>query len=580
VKKYLDRLGRPDAISWVTGLVTLVLMVPAALISSGVDFTGQEVLFSAIVLVRVGAMLVIYAIGKAALVRWSTRRPQPLITLATFWVAMLVGTALFDLLLVVSGLTEEFMLATRLRTTFLGTTATLVLSSLLVTYARDFSRSNVELLEKIDHLQGAKEKAGEDILSRRSQLIGTITESINVELAKFGGTNPDTDSAVMQRLIDDVVRPLSYSLNRDFPVDDEAPPVEPDTAIHWNRVSKEALTGNPFRWLAFTVGIGLISASFLILNFGAAGIFATLALLALSTSMFWLAGRVWRFLPERIGPLARAVLFTAAHVPYGVAVSLAVTDLAGFNLLEPVRLWSFVIIAALISWTVTLVSASLRLLRETNLELAHIVDEVKRELIIVNNSQRQLHKGISRLLHGPIQEAITSSMLRLKAQSESASTIDYADTIRERISEALEQLNTPAVPATDLVTVFSGLTELWSGVVDIQSSISDRDLAIVSADHTAAYALAELVREACSNAIRHGNSRRIDVAVSVFPRKREVLLVVENDGIAPPAHSHPGIGSQLFDEQTLSWSRKKVGSRVRVQARVPLTGEHALATPL
>jgi signal transduction histidine kinase len=573
MKTHIDRLGRKDAINWVTAVVAIVLMVPAAIVSAGVDFSGREVAFIAIILFRVSVMLAIFALGKAALTRFARIRPQPLITLGTFWAAIIIATTIFDLLLVVNGFAEESQLSQRLRTTFLGSTAALVLSSLLVTYARDFSRSNAELIQKLEELQRSKADAGELILARKAQLISTIKDSINAELAHFGGANPVTDSTVMQTLIDDVVRPLSYSLNRDFPVDDTVDALPEEKTIDWFRVVQAAFAASPFRWVAFPIGIGLISASFLILNFGLVGIYGTVLLLALSAGMFWGFGVVWRFLPQRLPTAIRALVFSAAHLPVGIATSWAVTMVTGFNLLLPIRFWSFVAIVMLISWSVTLVAATLRLLRDTNDTLNATVEELKREVIITSNSYRQLHKGISRLLHGPVQEAITSSMLRLQGGSDTVGISGYADVIRERIAVALELLNQPALPVTDLKKVLEELQELWSGVVSINYSVADSDSKLIGSDRMASFAVAELVREACSNATRHGHANRIDISLKVVARERAIELVVDNDGAPIPRSSQPGIGSQLFDEQTLSWSRKRVGSRVRVRAKLPMSQE-------
>lgn len=571
MRAQFDRLGRPDAISWVTALIALILMVPSALISSLVDFSGREIEFLAIVLARVGIMFLIFAIGKALLDRFAHNRPKPLITLATFLAAIVPATAVFDLLLVVAGFTDQSFLERRLRTTFVGTMSALVLSSLLVSYAREFSRSNSELVQIALSLAKSKAEAGQKILNRQAELFATIKEAINTELAKFGGAGLDSNTAVMQKLIDDVVRPLSYSLNRDFPVEQESADSVNSTAINWNKVIAATVNGNPFRWLAFPITVGLISTSFLVINFGSSGIFGAIALVAINFLMtlgFWLS---WPFLPNQLSKFPRGILFTLAHLPTGIASGWVVNQITGFNLLEPIRLWSFIVISILLSWTVTLVSTTLRLLRQTNDDLVVAVEELKREVIAINNSYRQLHRGVSRVLHGPVQEAIIAEMLRLKAQPGSTNGSDYAESIRQRISKVLELLNQPAIPTTDLHQVFSDLEELWSGVVAISYEVSDHDLELIGSDLPAAYALAELVREACSNATRHGKANSIRIQVRVIDQQRAIELLVENDGLALSESIEPGIGSQLFDEQTLAWSREQVGNKTVVRARLPFS---------
>lgn len=579
MRAQFDRLGRPDAISWVTGLVTLILLVPSTLISSLVDFSGREIEFLVLVIARVGIMFIFFAIGKGALVRFAKNRPQPMITLATFVAAILIATSVFDLLLVVAGFSDQSYLGRRLNTTFVGTMTALILSSLLVSFAREFSRSNSELVQIAENLATSKAEAGQKILDRQAQLLGTIKEPITQELAKLGDSDLDSRTAVMQSLIDDVVRPLSYSLNRDFPVEQSMAEPVSSAGINWNKVADAALNGNPFRWLAFPISVGLISTSFLVINFGTPGIFGAISLVAtnfLMTLGFW---RSWLYLPKRVKKFLRGALFSLAHVPIGFASSWVVNQVSGFNLLEPIRVWSFIVICLLLSWTVTLVSTALKLLKQTNEQLVVAVEEIKREVIAINNSYRQLHRGVSRVLHGPVQEAVVAAMLRLKAQPIEATGVDYAKPIRKKITSVLELLNQPAIPATDLSNVFSDLEELWSEVVAISFQVSDRDLAIVGSDLSAAYALAELTREACSNAIRHGKANSIQISVRVVDEQRAIDLVVENDGLALSDSIKPGLGSQLFDEQTLAWSRKRIGSRTVVQAKLPLGNDLSTLTP-
>jgi two-component sensor histidine kinase len=88
--------------------------------------------------------------------------------------------------------------------------------------------------------------------------------------------------------------------------------------------------------------------------------------------------------------------------------------------------------------------------------------------------------------------------------------------------------------------------------------------------NSAAYALAELVRETCSNATRHGSATVISITVRVNSRQRVIDLTIDNDGKPLAKDAAPGIGSQLFDEQTLSWTRKQVGPLVRVKAQLPI----------
>jgi two-component sensor histidine kinase len=160
-------------------------------------------------------------------------------------------------------------------------------------------------------------------------------------------------------------------------------------------------------------------------------------------------------------------------------------------------------------------------------------------------------------------------MLKLRKGQGLGDPVTAATEIRASINAALELLQAPEVAPVDLDRTFRDLQVLWDGVVDIHISLSG-DKTLIDADPRTAFAASELVREACSNAIRHGKATRIDISVAVRKDDRVVEIRIDNDGLPPVSNATPGIGSQLFDEQSLEWSRKQVGDRVRVTARLPL----------
>jgi len=85
-----------------------------------------------------------------------------------------------------------------------------------------------------------------------------------------------------------------------------------------------------------------------------------------------------------------------------------------------------------------------------------------------------------------------------------------------------------------------------------------------------AAAIAEIVREACTNGIRHGGARVIQVRADLDPSREAVRVEVTNDG-QPVAHSREsGVGSELLSRLTLDWGRTSTPSGPRLEAVVPL----------
>jgi signal transduction histidine kinase len=92
------------------------------------------------------------------------------------------------------------------------------------------------------------------------------------------------------------------------------------------------------------------------------------------------------------------------------------------------------------------------------------------------------------------------------------------------------------------------------------------------------------VREACSNAVRHGKASNIDVRVTLSAGGDNLVIVVENDGDAVVSKSHQdtvaaitglipvsgGLGTMLLEELTLSWSLTGAAGLTRLAAVVPI----------
>jgi two-component sensor histidine kinase len=307
------------------------------------------------------------------------------------------------------------------------------------------------------------------------------------------------------------------------------------------------------------------------MNFQLRGLLAVTALIVMSTLITATARWLWRLLPERTATWMRVALFTLIALPIAMLSAWIMTIITGFDILTPVRLTSWVVITLVAHWTVTLVFTVNALLQQLGVELRASVEELKREVIALNNTNRQLQKAVSRVLHGPVQEAIASSLIRLQSQPAAFDDPEFVNTIQSRINSALDLLNRPTQSQTNLRALFDDLAEMWSDVVNIQCSASESDLDLLNAHQVTAYSVAEIVREGCSNAIRHGDARTISVAIAVDELDRSVNLRIENSGRPLSLDAVPGIGSQLLEEITLSWNRVQVGTQVRLDARIPLS---------
>jgi signal transduction histidine kinase len=116
--------------------------------------------------------------------------------------------------------------------------------------------------------------------------------------------------------------------------------------------------------------------------------------------------------------------------------------------------------------------------------------------------------------------------------------------------------------------VLAQITDVWDGVCEIRFEISDEMRIELRASSSVAVCVLEVIREATSNAIKHGGAT--EILVSVKPTSRDSLLLVEilNNGKLPDAESEAGYGSQLLSEVTYSWSIGEKNGRTLVRAKL------------
>jgi signal transduction histidine kinase len=114
------------------------------------------------------------------------------------------------------------------------------------------------------------------------------------------------------------------------------------------------------------------------------------------------------------------------------------------------------------------------------------------------------------------------------------------------------------------------LAKLWSGVVEIDVHCDRNTAALLETVQTTSSIVIEIVREAVSNAIRHGDASHISIDISVNEAASDVVVTVINNGALVPEHPVSGIGSQQLDDMTLTWSRENRADGVSLTATVPL----------
>ena len=206
-----------------------------------------------------------------------------------------------------------------------------------------------------------------------------------------------------------------------------------------------------------------------------------------------------------------------------------------------------------------------------------MLEEQNQELVIeMALFEQQLwaaRRNWSLVIHGTVQASLTAALTRLNAPDADKKTLDAA---KKDLDRAMEALSAPPVSKINFAPAIKELVSTWQGVCDIEVEVSPELKKVISRDVRLSMCVNEILKEAVSNAVRHGDAQKAWVTVGA-PSGGVIELSVANDGFAPTTGGRRGIGSGLLDELTVDWSLgyDENNSRTILRARLPFSSLQA-----
>ena len=173
------------------------------------------------------------------------------------------------------------------------------------------------------------------------------------------------------------------------------------------------------------------------------------------------------------------------------------------------------------------------------------------------------------VVHGTVQSALTAALTRL--QSAEVPEPYILARVSEDIDRARKALIADPSRTIDLNDSLNQMQATWKGICEIKISITERAGRALKKNNDACLCVNEVVKEAVSNAVRHGESKNIWVEIDRHD-DFDLALRISNDGLPLSAQSRVGIGSRLIEELTTDWSLEsnKASKLTVFKANLPL----------
>jgi signal transduction histidine kinase len=300
-----------------------------------------------------------------------------------------------------------------------------------------------------------------------------------------------------------------------------------------------------------------------ILTFGGAQVgWSILGVMAVSTyGVLRIYKRVFRDWQLRAIPAA--ILEMSAYAAVTGLVVLAI-EIISPHLIEiaAVRLISLNLIFAFVFFVA---QSRYQLLQQASESL----EEVNRELELLNAQAKQElwinRRRIATVLHGPVQAALYASAMRLSQTKRPSKKL--LQEVNRDLGEALEALRFKHNEVTSIRSVVREIIDVWSGVCEIYFNLPKAVYDITKNSPNVAESLVEIIREATSNAIKHGGATEIEVNARLADGV--IRLEVLNNGKPPTKkEASTGYGTQILNELALSWSLDSVEAKTLFRAEI------------
>ncbi len=448
----------------------------------------------------------------------------------------------------------------------LGAVATLAIYNASVdrhnTVVADLEREKTLLETMRSSIRERVAQQQEELLQRVKDILNPVLEQLRRELQ---GSDVSKLAPKLQATIENVVRPLSHEIGK----------VTQETEHAIEGVTKTFAVRSRGRFPTKVSAGQMIVPS--LTTFGSASV-SLAAAATLSTRNPALAGLVtvalcWLFTRTAqralknwwVTPVSAVFVVTAV-----MAIGTVLTGLVLAALQQSVPVSTFVQYFTMLLGLGG-VGMAMQIARTQRNDAEVQMTKVLGELNLLTAQLRQElwlnRRRIATVIHGPIQSALYASAIRLS--QEEFKSAKYLKAIEADVRGALQKLE--VIEETESFDeVLGQIKSMWEGVIALELPPLDEPWANqIRENQVAAACFTSVIREAVSNAAKHGKASNVRVSVELAEPNLLNLEIV-NDGLPLAEAAIPGFGSSILDEVALDWSLTKAPQGTLLKLSLPI----------
>jgi hypothetical protein len=559
----------PNSLWYLLGLrsslslrVSFLFIIPGALSPIFIDrasYGGPNWFWLLLIVTAHAAFTVSLLLCQRIVHQKRTDKSHPVQTIASFFVAQAVRGVVLGYGIVTYGLTDNPQLAFRILSG--GVYIAMILSVIAIGVAvfdqhtglvGNLQEQNFQLNALRNSLNSRLDSATESLQQFARNVVEPRIQQIDKSISdlKFGG---DTQEAIenLRAYVDDELRPFSHEIahgSSSFSVTGK-----PEPQAKSFRLPERINLGNAFRPKVTTM------------------LFVITCVAAAQRSMTFTEALPFNTVS---GVLILGYFLSLRHLFRNVYTSFWISFLIAipiFALISPVVLWIDQILGIAIPEFITQASSILGVIfavanvsysfltaqRENLVEELSIANaELSSIVSVISQKEWLARRRVSFVMHGSLQSALNAAALRLGANPNPDAIL--IENIREDIAKALKRIGFEGLQEYAFETAKQEISEIWVGTIEIDWDVApDVDLRL-SQNPTTSECIAEVLREAVSNASKHGSATAIEISIAIQGESVEVQ--VKDNGSAKNTGITQGLGSELMDDVCDHWKLSPTNS--------------------
>jgi hypothetical protein len=183
-------------------------------------------------------------------------------------------------------------------------------------------------------------------------------------------------------------------------------------------------------------------------------------------------------------------------------------------------------------------------------ELTSAIENLEFTISLLSQREWLARRQVGYVMHGSLQSALNAAVLQLGSTKDPSP--ELIESVRVDIARALARVGFDSGQSYSFEQAQQEISRIWAGTIETKWQVSPNALAALQKNPATSECLAEVLREAVSNASKHGKATNVEIAVNI--EDLVLTLQVKDNGSTSNTGKTQGLGTELLDDVCSFWS--------------------------